>query len=203
MVSTNMYRWRCQLTGFSGGPGVTTFYTYTDGSVALNSYLNTFYTALKAYMPNTLTVNFPAAVDLMDPITGFVSGSVGVTTAAAVTGTSASAYSAPSGLVIKWTTAGTVAAIPPKHGVRRVTGHTFLVPGSSACEGAGGLASPAAVSAVNGAVSALLTSVAGNLLIWTRPVWNSSGTAARNGQVSSILSGVCSPKMAVLTSRRD
>jgi len=182
-------RYRVNWTGFSGAPGLSTF--YGSSSADLLDDLRTFFNAIKAFIPLTATMQFPNAGDLIDDTTGTITGLWGEAVALNVVGTYASAYSAPSGMNVSWITSGIVAG-------RRVRGRTFIVP-YGGYEADGSLLN-SSVTTTATAAAALVTATAGSLMIWSRP---QTVPAVRAGSSYPIVASTVADTPTVLRSRRD
>lgn len=182
-------RYRVAWSGFTGSPGVSTFYYF--GSVDPAGSLHAMFDAIKGRFPSTVTWSFPATGDTIDDTTGDLNGSFSSAGAASVTGTDAGVYSAASGVVIRWLT-GTIV------GGHRVRGHTFLVPlAGSAYQGDGSI-STTPLGDIQTAVNTYLATTAGLAqVIWRRP-----GAPGGAGHVA--VTGAIVPDLAaVLRSRRS
>lgn len=198
-------RVRVEWSGFPGGPGVSTFYV-TDGTAAVGP-LSTFFGAIRTAIPTDVSINIPALGDKIDPITGLVTGSWAGGTPTPTTGGGVGAYSAPAGAMIKWLTGG----IARGH---RVKGRTFLVPLLGGMFAADGTLGPDTVIMLQNAATALVSSLATNQFIWSRPAlatpqWTDVhgkvhlARAAHVGSVYVVTAGQAVDKSVVLRSRRD
>jgi len=182
-------RYRVNWTGFSGGPGLSTF--YGSSAADLLDDIRVFFNAIKGFIPSTTTLSFPNAGDLINDADGAITGLWGEPIAANVVGTSATVYSAPSGMNVSWITGGIVAG-------RRVRGRTFVVP-YSGYEMDGSLTN-ANVTTAAAAAAALVVATAGSLLIWSRP---QTVPVVRAGSSYAIVASTVSDTPTVLRSRRD
>ena len=70
-----VHRVRVEWTGFPGGPGLSTFYV-TDGPTAVGP-ISSFFTAIRNNFPIDVHINVPATGDVLDPITGLITGEMG------------------------------------------------------------------------------------------------------------------------------
>lgn len=192
-----MVRVKCNWTGFPGGPGISTFYlagSYPTGSIAA---IRTFFDAIKAFLPNTVSVQVSGSGDLIEDTTGALGGTWADTTPAVVVGTSASGYAAPTGMQVQWKTGAIV-------GRRRAVGKTFLVPLANIFE-PGGTPLGTTVTSITAAANALLTATTPALLVWSRPFEPEEGDErpARLGSSHAVTSVNVPDKAVVLRSRRD
>jgi hypothetical protein len=193
-------RFRVTWSGLSGLPGVSTFYGVPSGPTPdMTPALRTFFEAIKVYIPAPGTISYPTVADQIEDTTGDLVGAASMAGGAVTTGTGSTTYAAPTGLAVRWTTAGIVRS-------HRVGGRTFLVPLSVGSPTAG---APGAsqITAVNAAATALVTALASTMTIWARPLIqrNDDGTTTvlQLGSHHNVLSGAAIPKFVVLRSRRD
>lgn len=197
---------RTHWEGTSGGPGltqiamntalITTGWETQNTEPAVNA-MRTFWDSLKTLLPNELTLTVSPIVDLYDPVTGELNGSVtSPTVPLPVIGQNTAVYSGGSGFKINWTT-GEI-----KNG-RRVAGHTYVVPAVSTAFTTNGTVAPATITMVNNAASAFLGTLAATEIevrVWSRP---RELPTPRPGTTTWVQSGVCSSKSAILRGRRD
>lgn len=187
-----IYQIRCTWTGVPGG-GVTTFYTDSTHAAAALTNLGQFWNNLKGIIPSTITVTVPSEGASYDDVTGTVGGGWAIGPGDAITGTSTSPYSAPSGAAINWLT-GTVV------GRRRLQGRSFIVPlGNNAYQEDGTLNTPSLTNLRTQAATLLTASGDFLFKVWSRP-----SAANSNAGTSAYITGSSVPdKAAVLRSRRD
>jgi hypothetical protein len=185
----NLQRHRTIWSGIVGGPGVTTL--YWDASTAPNlGAWNTFLTAIVSRFPIVLTWQSQNSGDVLDDASGRIIGAWNGTAQAAVNGTAAGGYSAPSGAVVNWRSSGIVAG-------HRVRGRTFLVPTTGAVQDTDGSISSAALGTLRTALGTFVAAAAPSLMVWHRPV-NFAG-----GSSFPVTSADIPDKSAILRSRRD
>lgn len=182
--------------GFEGAPGYSNFFFTGDGSggAAADSRARVlaFWNELTLLIPGTVSLLTEGEAAVIDEVTGSVTGyEVAATEPVAGNGGGTGGYSAASGAVVTWMTAGVVNG-------RRVRGRTFLVPlvGNS-YENDGSLTS-SAVTTLNDAASELVgTGFDSGFGVWSRPGTSGGGTFWE-------VNGFRVPDMAaVLRSRRD
>lgn len=202
---SNIQRLRVNWTGFPGGPGISTF--YGSDAVALAGALLTLFDAIKAFLPNDVTISPETTGDTLDDATGVLtSGWTGGPTWT-VTGTGNTAYAAPAGVMIKWLTN----AVFQGH---RVRGRTFLVPTATGVFAIDGTMAPASVAAGNAALATFVSSASAYMMIWSRPraaspAWTDvrgkvhPAKPALAGFAHALTGGVFVDKAVVLRSRRD
>jgi hypothetical protein len=184
----SIQRVRAHWTGFSGAPGLSTFYV-TNGNSFLPD-LRTFFNSIAGLLPSNVTISFDPFGDIINDSTGALTGAWAAgSTPATVTGSSGSVYIAPSGLVVNWQTGAIVAG-------RRLRGKTFLVPGPNGS--ADGTPTTANLATLSTAATTLFAST-GGMLVWHRPNPVGSSTG-----VSSVVTAAQVPdKFVILRSRRD
>src|SRR5450759_2662767 len=112
----NLDRHRLNWTGFIGAPGVSTFYVIAGTNA--NPFLHDFFDTIKAYLPQDVTIQVEATGDTLDYATGALVGAWSGTSVSPVVGTSANAYSAVTGALVRWGSATFLSG-------RRLRGHTF------------------------------------------------------------------------------
>jgi hypothetical protein len=204
-------RVKVSWTGFTGAPGYTNLYfnDFTDGNItqAIVDGARTRTDGLLA----TLTTRLPAAaavtvdptVDIIDVPTGkitrFMSGPAFTTRTGQGTGN----YSAATGGVINWYTAGVING-------RRVRGRTFLVPFAGSALALNGTLDDTLRASMITAINSFLAPGPnqGLLGVYARPQKehvNKKGDTipAHNGAWFPVTSFTHPDKVAVLRSRRD
>lgn len=175
-------------TGFMGAPGYGVHYKVSAGLVT--SYLRTFYDAVKTLIPSSVSIQVPSSGDIVDDVTGVITGSWSTAANAVVVGTPGTGYVGGAGAVVRWNSAGIVNG-------RRVRGRTFLVPLIGGSFDTNGTLLPANSLTLTNAASALVASEAGNLLVWHRP------KAGAGGASFAVTSSDVPDRSALLRSRRD
>jgi len=142
----------------AGGPGVSVFYSAFGTDITTN--LATFFNAIKASFPPTVSWAIPSSGDTVDDVSGAITGAWIGGTAASYTGTGSAQYFAGTGAYARWVT-GAV------HNRRKVYGRTFLVPLINAGADSDGTIGPATLGTLTTAVNTLGSS--GVLRVWSRP----------------------------------
>lgn len=144
----DLLRVRCTWGGAVPGGGISTF--YTDDVIGLDvSSLKTFFTALKDYLPNTLTVQVPNNADTIDMASGRLTGNLPVTGGGTVAMTGNAAYSAGVGAFVNWYTAFV------RNG-RLLRGRTFICPLGQGFASADGTINDSVKTAIDTAALALV-----------------------------------------------
>lgn len=156
--------------------------------------MDAFFEDIKAYFPPVVTVTSQSDAEVIEETTGQLQSVFTVTPSSGHTGpASSNPYSAASGAVVTWRTAGV------RNG-RRVHGRTFLVPLNQAAYAADGTLSTLGLSALNAAATTLASAAgAPDLGIWARP----TAPAATDGEWFAVNSFSIPDMAAVLRSRRD
>ena len=197
-MPNNLLRVRTESNGWSGGPGLSTFY-FNPGIVTPDAAMMTgvtgrvrsYFDAWKAFAPTTVSFQVNPVVDILDYVTGTLTGQV-------------SAGSAPS--VVNGT-GGSNAGPAFVCAVARLTSGSFIngkkVRGRSY---AGPLAAPftdsvapegGLLAAIQNGLVLLNTSGGGpDLVIWHRPVNGAGGAAV------GVVNTSASPIFGILRSRR-
>jgi hypothetical protein len=192
---------RVTWSGFSGSPGVSTFYIPAVNSTALTA-LRTMLSTQMGALPGNITLTFPSEGDIIQASTGaLVSGWSVATPPTPLTGAGTGALASAQGFQIKWLT-GEVA---DGHALK---GRTFIVPTCAGVWGTDGMMTSAQhTTSFNGA-NALATS-ATPWFVWHRPVYAKTpagtprGAPLRVGSAAPITGCTVPSKAVVLTSRRD
>jgi hypothetical protein len=192
---TSLSRVRAVLTGWQGGPGVSTFYT-TD-PVAFLPALRAFYDAIKAALPSEVSVSFPGTGDIIEDTTGALTSTWTATAPGGVVGAGAGNYSAPTGATAQWNTGAVI-------GGHRLVGRTFLVPLASSAMASDGTLGTGILTPFATAAAALVAAGGGTIFrVWHRPRVNHPTLPDTQGNNAVVVSGTMRDIAAVLTSRRD
>ena len=194
---SNMLRVRTVLNGWSGGPGLSTFY-FDPGVVTVDAAMVTgvtgrvrsYFDAWKAFMPTANTAAVDAVADILDPLTGNLTGQVSAGAApSVVVGTGGIQGPAFVACVGRLTTNSFI-------GGKRLRGRTYAGPLAASFTDSttpeGGLQ-----AAVQNGLVLLNTSGGGpGLVVWHRPVGGSGGAMA------AVINTSASPVYGILKSRR-
>lgn len=182
---------------FPGAPGLTQFFLddATSGQTHIDA-IRTFFDAIKALLPTGTTIQVPSSGDRINEADGSIQGTWSVaTTPALVTCTGAGAYAGNAGMCVHWLTATIVRG-------RRLRGRTFLVPTVATAFDTNGTPTATALTTLNTAASALLTSMGSVMQVWSRPQKATPEHAAYVGSRGNV-TGFRVPDLAVsLRSRR-
>lgn len=194
-----MLRVRMALTGWPGGPGLSTFYfdATTDDVVSAARAVGCVQSAVTGHWKNVwpLTVHAQVSgdVDVIDRETGDITDTLSVDIPASVAGAGASEY-APiaTALVLSLTTGTFIAG-------RRLRGRIFFSPVANNMVQADGTPMTTAIGFIEGGGADVLEFLTEGdaWVVWHRPV-NGAG-----GQTGRIVSSVCHDKFGILRSRRD
>jgi hypothetical protein len=184
---TTIDRLRVSWTGFSGGPGVSTF--FATAAADLMGPLNDWLFSMANNIPPDVTLTIEPEVDQIEDTTGVLVDSAVITPGDARHGIGDAVYAAPVGLVSNWLTSTVVDG-------HRLRGRTYVVPLSgTSFDSAGNLESDVHTS-LAGASDTLVTAAGGSLLVWHRPKHGAGGVSA------PVTSAFMPALAAILTSRR-
>lgn len=194
---TNLERAHLTWTGGVIGTGVSTFYAL-PGSGVLDA-LRTFFEAVKADLSNTATIHYPDGGDVIDSATGhLVDAWTAATAHTPTTGTGGGFTAAPAGAVVNWLTTTIIPVSASSKTAHRIHGRTFLVPLATNSYDSDGTLQSGAVTTIQTAANALISTVAGGMVIWHRP--EKGGSTGAYGPVTS---ATVNDRVAMLTSRRN
>jgi len=204
-------RLRASSTGYTGAPGLYTFYfttpTEEPGDAVLASVrVRALLVELAKAMTTSTVLTLLPQVDLMDPATGDVTGSFIISGAAIVPvpGTGGSQGLPPqAALLIQWRSSEFEAG-------RRLTGRTFVSPlvTTTALATADSVPAPGIRTTLQTAVTAYLDNGGGSVdaVVWRRPRparTLPTPQSARPGRTAVLTSATIGTKFATLNSRRD
>lgn len=196
----DLYRIRAAWSGFPGGPGVSTFYSL--GSVSSVPAIRAMFLALAPEIPPVVTIQVEEAGDIVDSVTGTLTGAWSVAPVLGVVGSGVAGYSAPSGFQISWLTS----TIVDSH---RLKGRTFIVPCGTNVYDLDGTLAPAHRAAIAATAATALAALSGDLVVWHRPRIAAAATAwhpavtARDGSHGVVTAVSVPDEAVVLRSRRD
>jgi hypothetical protein len=180
-------------SGFTGAPGYTRMcfdgaFTSSQAGARLAN-MATFFNAIKAYLPASVAISFSTTAQIFNTPDGeLIDEVVASPQPTAVAGSSTSAYSGATGMVVNWITG-------QFNGGRRVRGRTFLVPATD-CFYTDGTLQSNAITTVQNAANAL---VSGTPSMVVR-----SKITGSTSIITPVVQGATVPdRAAVLRSRRD
>lgn len=193
----NILRVRTALNGWSGGPGLSTFY-FDPGVVTVDAAMVTgvtgrvrqYFDAWKAYMPTANSAQVESVADIIDYVTGALVGQVSAGSApSVVVGTGGNQGPAFVCAVGRLTTNSFI-------GGKRLRGRTYAGPLAAAFTDStapeGGL-----LAAVQSGLVLVNTSGGGpSMVVWHRPVGGSGGA------IAGVINTSASPTFGILKSRR-
>lgn len=196
-------RVKLNWTGFAGGPGYTNLFfepipeadPITQARVdAAAARCLTFVTAIKAQLPDKVTVTVDPSVDELDEVTGKLQTVWTATTAGAgQVGALAATFAAGVGYVINWTTEGV-------RNSRRVRGRTFIAPIASNAMDVDGSLNAGNLTSWRAAATALRAQSDGiRLVIWARP----NEILPLDGGAYFVSGSTINDRVAYLSSRRS
>jgi hypothetical protein len=171
------------------GNAVTVLH-FADDEAAVSAVVWSVFQDAKALFTTGTTITIPDNGDVIDPVTGTLTGTWSEGGGPLTTvGTSAGNAAAGVGASITWLTGGIVNG-------KRVRGRTFIVPMYSNLYEADGTLSSGAVTLLNAFGTDL---VAGGLSVWHRP----TGPGTADGSEHLVTGFRLRDKVAFLSSRRD
>lgn len=189
--------------GFQGAPGYTNWYGLSDGDAAaaanaLAPRMRTFFDAIKANLPSNATVKVQRLYQVIDSLTGRLTGEANLSAdPLVVAGTSGTAYAAPVGAVVNWET-GMFNDLG-----HRVRGRSYLVPLAGCFQNNGSINDPNLLVMQNAATAAI--GGTGGLVVFSRPrdAVPEKDIPAHAGVVNTVTGAIIKDKSCVLRSRRD
>ena len=165
-----------------------------DEADAAVAKVHEFFDDIKVCLPNQVTVNVLGEAEHLNEANGTLEEVFSVTTPAVVQGTAAAAtgWSAPTGAVVSWSTAGV------RNG-RRVRGRNFIVPLTTGAYDTNGTLRPGEHAVLQtGAQQLAGVSLAVLLAIYARPT-----AAGGDGQAYNVTNYRVPDMCAILRSRRQ
>lgn len=205
MSTSTMYRVRSVLSGWQGGPGLSTCYFSTGGSANSGDALTAAnrvrgaWDVVKGLLPSSVTVNVQGQVDVIDPTDGELQTSYGVTPPATVTGTGVGVVGPPQ------VAGGLELFTNDVADRRRIKGRLFISPLVSAqtvsVVPSAGLNS--AVDAMGVALVTVSPPATPPLCVWHRPKFTTTlpHTLIRAGSQFNVMSSGHATKFFTLRSR--
>lgn len=151
-------------------------------------------TAIKALLPNVVSLNVQAETEVINEESGLMLGILTSPTPATQTGTAAAGvgWAAAAGAVVSWST-------PNVRNGRRIRGRTFVVPVSNEVWDVDGTLKAVPFNTLNTAATALRADAADiDLRIWCRP----TAPGANDGAEGLVMGHRVPDMSAVLRSRR-
>lgn len=198
MVALN--RVRVGLTGFTGGPGVATFYFL--GLQTARQSLQSLFTAVAPALPDDVFAQVESSGDIIESTNGALIGTWNKEPLPVIQGAQMAGYAAPAGCMLRWNTNGIV-------GRRRVKGRTFLVPLAATNYNTAGQILPSVVAGIAASGNSFVFEQSLDFVVWSRPFIGAPATPdkparpARLGSHSLVTSAQVPSKVVVLRSRRD
>lgn len=195
----HIFRLKTILTGFAGGPGVTTMY-FRDVNTAVSS-VNQFWLSAGLLIPVAVNIKVDNLGDVIEDSTGDLVDNWLADPVAGFAGGTAGAYAAPAGGAITWET-GTI------RNSHRLRGRTFVVPLVATAYEANGSLTADAITSLTSAAAGLLATQNTSFCIWHRPFAGAAATATKParapyiGSNSLVTGGIVRDRVAVLRSRQ-
>lgn len=207
-----IYRLRALLGGWTGGPGVTTFWLSKEAGADQESLsiaaaeLANFYTAIDTLILGGVTMDVDPVVDELDPATGALLEAHPIVAPDSWLSTGGSSFtSRATQIVARLQTGGIVQHEGPPVRSRRLQGRHFHGPLASSALDANGQVTIAASDILTGAYQALLPALDNALCVWHRPVQvqKPGGPAPTVGLAAPVTAVTVMGRPGVLRSRRD
>lgn len=174
------------------GPGVSTFYNDSSATMAnVSPALQTFFNAIKSYVPSSVTWRIEDGGDEIDSQTGALVGAWTSGGAFTVAGTGIGNYAAGVGGRINWKTTAIFNG-------RRLRGSTFICPILTPNYESDGTLSNAMVTAIGAAATTYIGAAGLQPRLWHRPKTKSSA----DGGAAAISSASMPDAVSWLRSRR-
>jgi hypothetical protein len=167
---------------------VSTFYFAEAGS-GWGASLNTFFDAIKTFLPLGTSQSYSISGDLIDVATGELSGTWTDGAGWTVTSSTNQPYVGGTGVRVVWATGGI-------NNGRRVRGSTFLCPMNSGHFTADGNISSANAATIATAANAIVSASGHEMHIYSRPA------AGRPGMSSAVISASVPVEASWLRTRR-
>lgn len=195
-----MFRVRAVGTGWTGGPGLLTWYvdvgsvySVTTATAAAERVRAMLYAA-RGLMHTSTTWTVTPDCDVVTPATGVITETftAGVTPFPVVGADTGSMAAPIVALLLRYTTADFVKG-------RRVKGRSFLSPIPASAIGPTGILAPSVAAGVTAFTEAAMSpdSVSSHLLVWHRP------KLGLGGSVHAVTGISAASKLSYLSSRRD
>lgn len=191
---TTIGRINAVWSGFVGAPGLSTFYCLDPAT--FRPALIAFWTSLAPALPGVVTVTVESQGDLVDDVTGDITGSWTDGTDSPHLGGTTGRYAAPSGACVNWKTTAVI-------GGRRVQGRTFIVPLGGTSTDFDGSLDPTVLATLRTASAALVAATPGQMQILHKPTLAGSPSGPTPGQAVAVAFAQVPDLVAVLRSRRD
>ena len=194
-----MMRARVTFSGWTGGPGLSTFYFLspledTAAATAILARVQAYLTSVRTLIPPAVTMNASGLVDCLDAETGQVTNTIAIADPAGIAGTANPTDFAPLSVAANGSllTSTFIAG-------RRVRGRTYISPLGSTSFNSTGFITTAKAGDVVTALGILkgTGSPAQELVVWHRP------KSGAGGSMAPVTAVACPQKPATLKSRRD
>lgn len=159
-------------TGWTGGPGYTTFYAEQGGepfatAQAMTTAAKTFWTSLVSKFSSLITITVLPLFQVIEDTTGVIVQEGNVTTPSTPTvGTGSGGYAGNTGVCVTWNTGVVIDS-------RRLKGRTYLVPFMGCFDGEGTLDS-VSQTLIAASANAMLAATPVHV-VWHRPVAGAGG----------------------------
>jgi hypothetical protein len=184
-----MLRSRINIAGVATGGGVITQHWLASedgaGALAVRTALNTWLTAVKSQVHTTCVFTVFEPLEVIDPATGQVSGTLPITTMTHVGASTTEQQPRAIQALVRWFTGVYV-------GGREIRGRTFI-PGITEGGNDAGVPASALMTNLDSAANTLASDSSAKLAVWSKA----------RGQAVDVVSAATWNQFAVLRSRRD
>jgi len=202
----NIYRFQVNLSGWEGGPGVSTYYArwatvpVIENVQAFADGLKAAYGTMNSMLIDGSHVTIDSEVDVVDEATGILQTRATIVPPAQVNGIGSGSNGSRASMVkMRFTT-------DKVHNGRLVRGGNYIGPIATAVLDDQGKVRATSIAQVVTAFQGLLDIAGGRLVVWSRPVAASAkpgAPAPRAGAAGFVQSVSAIGAPAVLRSRRD
>lgn len=173
------------------GLAVNVLHYAADGGPPNPAAILSAYNAVKANIPNNVTITVPGSGDVIEDTTGELLSVWSAAGGGTVTGTASPAAAAGVGACVTYRTGGIING-------RKLRGRTFLVPYSASAYDQDGTLTVNAKTFTDAFATAIMAS--GPLAVWHRP---KKGGPGNDGNSYGATLAITHDKVAYLSSRRD
>lgn len=192
-------RVRFQIQGTTGLPGLhTTYWTGASSNPVAADALDVvarvraFWNACVTLIPNTVTVSCNQAVDVLDQITGALTGQLAAGSPANVLGTGTGELPRATMMLLRYNTAMVINR-------RRLMGRSFIGPNAQLVNNNGSVLAASQTALLTAATQLNSGATASQLVVWHRP----TDLAPAGGLTAPVISYATNTEFSVLRSRRD
>jgi len=195
----SIMRVRFTITGLTGLPGLhTTYWTGASSTPVAADALDVvarvraFWNTIKNNMAAGTTIAINQNVDVLDQVTGTLTGQLAPGTVTSVVGSGTSSLPSATMMLLKYQTSTIVNG-------RRLQGRSFIGPLSTLCNTAGDVTPANNALLLTGSNDLTTGPTASSLVVWHRP----TDLLPAGGSTAPVVSFATNTEFSVLRSRRD